>query len=163
MHASLPSDCLSKLPSLRLIGLTHDRTLDFYRLCASNNPHFNLPPLFAEIYDFPRKEDETDEGSSPSAGTASDDGDAVSAAVNDVSGYEANAGAYLATATQRATDAFNAFDSALFHTGPNGHTDEDSNGLNGAPVNGHSCTASTLEHLSTAGKAVASVKPNTLL
>ena len=76
MQADLASICLSKLPSLRIIGLTHDRTLDFYRLSASGNQSMSLPPLFAEIYDFPRKDDD-DDASSGSPPVSDDCADVV--------------------------------------------------------------------------------------
>ena len=47
------------LPSLRTIGSKHDHLLNYYRARWQS---MKLPPLFAEVYDFPKAEDQGSDG-----------------------------------------------------------------------------------------------------
>lgn len=63
-HANEPqlfSNLLIKLPELRNLGAKHTAHLDWFRL---NWSKLTLPPLFAEIFDIPKCEDDLQWGSS---------------------------------------------------------------------------------------------------
>lgn len=57
-HANEPqlfSNLLTKLPELRNLGAKHTAHLDWFRV---NWTKLTLPPLFAEIFDIPKSEDD---------------------------------------------------------------------------------------------------------
>jgi nuclear receptor subfamily 1 group D protein 3 len=57
-HANEPqlfSSLLIKLPELRNLGAKHSAHLDWFRM---NWTKLTLPPLFAEIFDIPKSEDD---------------------------------------------------------------------------------------------------------
>lgn len=59
-HSTEPhmfANILMKLPELRMLGSKHGDQLAWYRI---NWNQLRLPPLFAEIYDIPKSEEDFD-------------------------------------------------------------------------------------------------------
>ena len=55
METTLFASLLTKLPELRTIGAKHNELIDWYR---QHWLQLKLPPLYAEIYDIPKLENE---------------------------------------------------------------------------------------------------------